>query len=305
MPDPSLLLRLNGKTLILKDFTTVLAMRSENQQEILAQLREIYDGKFVKVFGTGKTISWTGHVGFLGAVTPVYDAHYAVIGTLGDRFLLFRTDSIDNEEMGLMAQRMVGQEDTMRVELKTAFHQFIDQFKNLDGLHFEQDPTSNHQIVMLACFCAMARCPVSRDYRDRTISYEPLIEGSPQFMQLGMALALINGKDRIDGEVYEIVKKVGRDLLPGRRLNIIRLLWDSECSAETGLWMKTGEVADALSIPGATAKLTCEDMMVIGALQRDRDGHDEKAPYRWRLTRIICDYIKGAALFAVTTNDPF
>jgi hypothetical protein len=45
-PDPSLLPHLNDKIVILKDFTTVLSIRSEQQQEILAQLREAYDGQY-------------------------------------------------------------------------------------------------------------------------------------------------------------------------------------------------------------------------------------------------------------------
>ena len=49
MEDPSLLLKLDDKLLVVKDFTSILSMRSESQQEIIAQLREIYDGKYSKV----------------------------------------------------------------------------------------------------------------------------------------------------------------------------------------------------------------------------------------------------------------
>ena len=71
---------------------------------------------------------WKGRVGLLGACTPVYDKHYAVVGSLGDRFLLYRTNNENLEEMGLRAQKMVGQERTMRQEIKEAVHKFIDQF---------------------------------------------------------------------------------------------------------------------------------------------------------------------------------
>jgi hypothetical protein len=37
-----------------------------------------------KAFGNGKVLAWEGHVGLLGAVTPVYDKHYSVIGSLGE-----------------------------------------------------------------------------------------------------------------------------------------------------------------------------------------------------------------------------
>lgn len=54
----------------LKDLTTVLTMHREARQEILAQLREIYDGAYAKEFGTGEAISWEGRLGFLAGVTP-------------------------------------------------------------------------------------------------------------------------------------------------------------------------------------------------------------------------------------------
>ena len=71
-PNPSLLFKLNDKTLILKDFTTILSMRHEQRQEIISQLREIHDGSCSKAFGTGQTIFWKGHVGLIAACTPIY-----------------------------------------------------------------------------------------------------------------------------------------------------------------------------------------------------------------------------------------
>lgn len=309
MPDPSLIHKLDGRTMVLKDFTSVLSMRPEKQAEILGQLRELYDGKYNSFWGNGKVIDWRGHVGLLGACTPVYDKHYGVIGSLGDRFLLYRTEECDAEAMAHMAQSMVGRDIDMRAEIRDAVHKFLHQFQDVTNLHFEVDVRSNAQIVSLACFCAYGRTAVDRNYRDRTIEYEPLPEGTArltkQFMQIGMALALIHDKDRIDGEIYEIVKKIGRDLLPGRRLSIIRELFHKGCTQDQGAWMKTGEIADRLNVPTNTAKMTAEDLMVVRVLQRDRDGEKENSPYRWRLTRDFSNFIQGAEVFEETTNEPF
>ncbi|GAH04776.1 unnamed protein product, partial [marine sediment metagenome] len=85
--ESSLIYKLDGKTLIIKEFSGILSMRSEQRSEILAQLREIYDGKYNKAFGTGVTHDWNGKVGLMAACTPAYDKHYGVIGELGDRFI--------------------------------------------------------------------------------------------------------------------------------------------------------------------------------------------------------------------------
>jgi hypothetical protein len=76
--------------LVLKDFGSILSMRPEAKAEVLAALREIYDGSWTRHLGTdgGRTLDWQGKVALLFAATGVIDTHYGVIGAMGDRFLL-------------------------------------------------------------------------------------------------------------------------------------------------------------------------------------------------------------------------
>ena len=80
----------DGRILALKDFTTVLQMRRDQRGEVLAQLREAYDGRFNKAWGTGRRLRWKGRLGFIAGVTGVIDRHHEVMGTLGQRFVLVR-----------------------------------------------------------------------------------------------------------------------------------------------------------------------------------------------------------------------
>src|SRR5262249_23758004 len=50
----SLLPQLDGKTLIVKDFTTILSMNPTARDEIFGILRDAYDGHASKNFGTGR-----------------------------------------------------------------------------------------------------------------------------------------------------------------------------------------------------------------------------------------------------------
>lgn len=308
-PEPSLIFKLDGKTVVLKDFTTVLSMRSENQAEILSQLREIYDGQYTKAFGNGVVIDWKGHVGLLGAVTPVYDKHYSVIGSLGDRFLLYRTGNSDGQAVGLQAQKIVGHEDEMRTEIREAVHRFLDQFNDLSNIKFDKDEDINKMIVDLACFVAYGRCPVERDYRNQNVEYLPMPEGTPrlvkQFMQIGMGLALINGKSIIDLEIFETIKKIGRDLLPAHRLKILKYLNEHnvfECMKD---WQKTRDIADAVNIPTTTTKMALEDLMIVGVLNRSVDGEAEKSPYKWQINDTAYNMIISSEVFEVSKKIPF
>jgi len=300
-PQPSLLPKLNDKILVLKDFTTVLSMRSEQQQEILAQLREVYDGSYSKAFGTGVKVDWKGHIGFMGAVTPVYDKHYSVIGSMGDRFLLYRSNTHDDFKMGLKAIKNVGKEHDMRKEIRNAVHRFIDQF-DMEKIHFDETPEDiEFMIVTLACFCAYARCVVERDRRTQYIEYQPEPEGparlAKQFMQIGTSLALVNGKTHIDGEIYEVIKKIGRDLITKHRLKIIHHLCVEKVFEHIMEWRKTKGVANAVGIPGSTTKIVLEDLMTIGILNQELDGQGDTAAWKWQLSQKAVELIGGSEVF--------
>jgi len=297
-----LLFRLNGKTLILKDFTTILSMRSEQQQEILAQLREVYDGYFAKAFGTGVTVFWEGHVELMAACTPVYDKHYGVIGTMGDRFMLCRHEQIDNRKMGLQAQKLVGREDKMRQEISTAIHTFINQFENIKNQRFDENTDEiNEMIVALACFCALARTHVDRHRKTGTIEYQPEPEGSgrltKQLTQVGYALALVHGKGRIDEEIFKTLKKIGRDLITKQRLKILQYLWDEQIANFVNRWEKTRQIAKDINLPTTTTKYILEDLMVVGVLSQKFDSEKEKAPYLWQLSQEACELIGCSEIF--------
>jgi hypothetical protein len=302
--DPSLLPQLNDKLVVLKDFTTVLSMRAEQQAEILAQLRETYDGQYSKIFGNGKEVNWRGRFGLLAACTPVYDKHYSVIGSMGERFLIYRTDPVNGGMTGSHAQKLVGKEETMRLEIRGALHKFIDQFENLSGVSMAKDEDVNLKIISLACFVAIGRCAVDRDRYSQALQYTPMPEGTPrlvkQFMQIGAGIALANGRDVIDGGVYQVLKKIGRDLMSTQRLRVLDYLWREGVLESDEVWDDTPRIADAVNLPGSTAKRTLEDLMVVGALKRQRGESGElggQRPYKWQIAEDMADYIHAAGVF--------
>lgn len=300
-PDPSLIYKIDGKTMVIKDFTTILSMRSENQQEILSQLREVYDGQYTKAFGNGKIVSWSGKVGLLAACTPVYDKHYAVIGALGDRFMLYRSAIIDNRKMGARAIEMTGQEEQMRNEIKAAVHKFLDQFQDLGHISFNVSDKVKKMIVDLATFAALARCPVDRDYRTQQVTYIPTPEGPArlvkQLMLLYQGLALVHGNDAMDMEIYEVIKKVGRDLVSAQRLKVIRYLWQEIAFEGTGVTRTTRQVSEAVLLPGRTVLIIMEDLKILGLLNGQQEGKNEKDPYKWQITTRAREIINGAEVF--------
>lgn len=277
-------------------------MRYEQQQEVLSQLREVYDGSYVKKFGNGKVIDWEGHVGFIGACTPAYDSRHSVIAQLGERFLLYRANVADNQRMGMQAQAIVGREKEMRSEIKGIVHAFLNRFKNLHTkkIKFESDEFVSQQIVALAVFCAHGRCGVDRDRYNQTIKYCPLPEGSPrlvkQLMQVGMGLALVRGEIKIDDNIYQTIKKIGRDILPANRQKALQYLWDERCFEALPNTRTTTEVAKAVNLPPTTTRLILEDLMIVEMLIRHRDDKGG-APWEWQISQRAYELMAKSQVF--------
>jgi hypothetical protein len=101
--DPSLLARLKSEILVFKDFTSVLALHRDERGAVLAQLREIYDGRYDTTWGTGKELHWSGRLGLLAGVTPVIDRHHGVMSVLGQRFVLLRLRQADRRAIARRA----------------------------------------------------------------------------------------------------------------------------------------------------------------------------------------------------------
>jgi len=191
----------------------------------------------------------------------------------------------------------------MRKEIREALHKFIDQFEHLDGVRMVKDEEVNLKIINLACFVAIGRCAVDRDRYSQALQYTPMPEGTPrlvkQFMQIGAGIALAHGRDIIDGDVYQVLKKIGRDLLATQRLRVLEYLWREGVFEADGMWDNTPRIADAVNLPGQTAKMTLEDLMVVGALKRQRGDAGDlggQRPYQWQIADDMADYIHAAGV---------
>jgi hypothetical protein len=308
--DPSLLLKLDGKILIMKDFTTVLTMRHETRGEILAQLREIFDGRYNKAFGTGKTIDWRGKVGFISGVTPFIDRCYAVNQMLGERFLVYRLDEdIDPVTVALAAAQKAGQETQMRQELQQAFGGFLSQFDDSWTPNFEADLSLEEKIAALAAFCARGRTGISRSGMTKEIDVLPLAEGPArlvkQLTMLGYDLRMLNGPGGVNSNlngVYRILRKVGASTLPSIRTKVVRGMYKEGITEQLSSWEKTKVIGELVDLPTTTTTYLLEDLTAIRLVRRriDIDNKENVAsstPFVFQLSGLCTTLIDKSEIF--------
>ena len=80
--------------LVVKDFTSILEMDRTARGQVLAALREVYDGRWDREVGAegGQTLTWQGKCGFLAGCTTSIDKAHSVMNDMGPRSL-FRSPS--------------------------------------------------------------------------------------------------------------------------------------------------------------------------------------------------------------------
>ncbi len=161
------LLRALGErgVLVIKDVTSILSMNRDVRASVLAALREVYDGRWERNVGTdgGRSLTWTGRLTVIGAVTTAYDTAHAVIASMGDRFALVRVDSnLGRLDAGRQALQNVGHEVAMRAELAQAAGQVLAGVDPAKAVLSE-----DVMVTLLACadLVTLARTAVERDYR--------------------------------------------------------------------------------------------------------------------------------------------
>jgi hypothetical protein len=276
--DPSLLTRLSDQVLTLKDFTTVLTMHREERQAILSQLREIFDGRFDKAWGTGKEMHWQGRLGFLAGVTPIIDLHHAVHQVLGERFVLFRMPQPDRQRMAEQALRGRGREVDMRSELKAIVASFM------ASLNYDHPPSLpaalETRLATLADLVARARSGVVRDRRSRDLELAPDPEGPARLVKqlagLTIGHAFIRQVSQVEEADYALAHKVALDCLPEIRRKVFESLSTQKES------LTTSDVAQAIRYPTTTTRRALEDFAALGVaeVKKGGPGHADS----WRLS---------------------
>jgi len=259
--------------LVLKDFGSILSLRPDTKLELLAALREIYDGKWTRVIGAdgGKVLSWSGKIGLLFGCTRVYDSYYGVINELGDRFLLCRMGP--NEKQFHHAIKHANHAAQLRRRL-------VEAVSNLFAapLPAPRD-ISDREINWLDDILQIAvrlRGAVKRDYRTRELED---IYGAEGTARLGKALErVLSGLDCLGverGKALKVIKTIAFDSVPPNRLSIYKHL-----KKINPAWADTVTVAKAVKLPTTTARRALEELVVYGLAERGSQGQGKADLWR-------------------------
>ena len=306
-PIAGILKHLNGKVLVIKDFTTILSMKEETRQQILGDLRAAHDGYLEKAYGTlAEPIRVKASFGLLAAVTPAIDKYVKTAVTLGERFLKIRVHGDTRLKTAKKALSNLGNEDTMRTAIQNATKNYVDK------LNFTAPVTvSEHwqnKIINMALYAATTRAHVwAKFYHGEIVDLEPPEIEFPtriakQMLKLGKLLCYIRRKTEYTEAEHRTLTRIAKDCgLPIRQKIIDYYQTQPENHQAT-----TQEIAQNTGTNWKTAKAQLEKMQALNIVEgeypqtithNNENTQYEYGPESWQITHDFQNTIHDASLY--------
>lgn len=256
--DYGMLPMIQGKTLIVKDFTTILALPPGTQEQLFSQLRDAYDGDASTSALNGVSHSYKNiRFGIVACTTDEIRAWSRT--ALGERFLHCEIDS-HWDDNGSMNRHVSGTDEHMlsamrntlaaiakphgggagKIDLKEPkslcwglleyLHTQIENDRTyIERItdHVMQDEATMLYISDLSKWCGLARTNVNRG-RDHDLAYRPRAELglrlASQLVKLTIALCMVFQINEPNTKVIDIIRKVALDTSVSFTLEIMLLL---------------------------------------------------------------------------------
>lgn len=252
------------RTLLLKEFGSILSMRPDERKELIGQLRDILDGYYKKSFGTGKVVEWRGTLGMLAGVVPKIETQYSVIASLGDRWLMVRPNMPEDRlELAMEAMDRVGDEEELRKELREAMAGLFSILDETDLGKVTCLQELRRSIAAAASALTLLRTPVERNDRKQVV-YVSTPEGPARvakaLWKLSKCLAIVRGRWVVAEEDVQTIYKVCADSLPSIRRRILEVLARQLATI--------AEIERATNLSEATIRYQLEELEMLEAVSK-------------------------------------
>ena len=284
-----LLFDIDKMILTFKDFTTVLQLYQEARNEIMSQLREVYDGAFKKTYGTGENRDWTGKIGFIAGVTTVVDMTSQLYSALGERFIQYRLITPDRKEVAMFAINSSSKKKSTQADAKKEVQEYFARYIHgvkesmIDDDEVVTSTEQRTRLIRITNFATLARSPIMRDSSPRReIYFKPASEMPARFTQqlnhLCMALMIMNryetGEAILTDDDELAIYKIALDSIPMMRRTVLQKVTEYDST--------TAPIVAALTgFNTGVARQQLEDLNMLGIIDRVKD--EKKRADEWRI----------------------
>jgi DNA-binding transcriptional ArsR family regulator len=259
----------DNKVLIIKDMSTVTEMASEARMQIFSDLRDAYDGSFVKRTGSNK-IEFKGKFGLLAGATPAIERSRTHEGSLGERFLNIRVRLTDDHEKQIQLRTGSNIESGMtgmKKEISTAASKFIEEIEVTLGKNTHITKKFRDEIFTAARVLAKARSSVLRDRYTRDVdspvgTTEVPTRITAQLLLLAVAAQEMGSDEK---EMRQIVYRFVFDSMPLIRAELIHALFGGKETIK--------DIREVVRMSPSTLSRHLEDLWYLKIVERDGDRY--------------------------------
>ena len=268
--DPSLIPKLHNRTLIIKDFTTILNLPQIAREEIFGVLRDAFDGTIVKSFGNGVHRRYTSKFGILAGVTPAIDAFLEGESALGERFLRWRVDLPSRIDEHMKYLQQATSNVTKEAEIRSRLLKLSEEALAYDYQDTMKIPEKIlKKLLYLSIWVSLMRGTVIRDKYSKEVTFQPFRELgtrlSKQFVKLAKGIGMFRRVTQMDEDLYRIIRKLALGTVEAR---VVRIMNAAMCLEQVSFSPK--DISLQVSLPMGTTQRLMENLALLGAFQKTR-----------------------------------
>lgn len=271
--DPSLIPKLDGRILTIKDFTTILNMNQQHREEIFGILRDAYDGKTEKMFGNGVFRSYASKFGIIAGVTPAIELFTDGQTALGERFLRYKLKigTSHMERLKYLRRAMLNANigNAMDEELEALGTAVL-------SYNYTKVPiipvSIQEKLLYTAHWTAVMRGTIVRDTYSKEVMSKPFVELGTrlikQFTKLSLGVGMFRDLDEITNKEFRIIRDIALSSVPGDMAEITKYLFKEGKHT----WRKHDEIVKATRLPSETCRRKLENLCMLDVLKKDKQG---------------------------------
>lgn len=261
----SLLHRIGSGLILMKDFTTILSKRENDRNEIVAQLREVYDGSFSRQSGNGPTQPWSGKITLVGAATPAIYRAWQVLREMGERFMFINWPAADDDGVARMVDRQITHEREIASTLRGITQRLLSCLPPALTLP-DLTESQSEQIRAMAIVAARCRAHVTRDSNGkREIIDTPAPEGIGRLYKslslIARTHAAMFDRSAVDADDIRISRRLAKDAIPLNRWRLVSHIPGGSDISRPSLQHLT-------RIPMSTLVWNAEELIALGVIEQ-------------------------------------
>lgn len=300
--DHSLLPKLNGKVLIIKDFTTFIGMSKDTIAKVLSVLRAAYDGAYAKSSAKAGLREYSCKFGIIAAVTPVIDRFLSENQKLGERFLMFRIQRRGSgcrhdrvARLTHVRSKMQGKSSwraALRITTQSQLNALKNRIQRIDPATIAIPPDIGTILDNLADLLARLRTAPFRGTPADAESGSRLVQ---QLTNLARARAVCECRIAVTHDDLRFVRRIAEDTLPALAHSVYSYLLNAS-RRQSRLWVSADQICQWTKYPPDEVHDLLNQYQYLSIAERAPDSSG-----RWRLTDDSVEQANVADLFSLTT----